>query len=155
MAKNNTTNLLDGLLAAGLISEVTGRDKLRLFGLPHVAPLRRVIVPSRRPIPGRGRGRPRTLLNGAAALPQEPIAGPAQAKGATLGTLELQFDPLPPPEFDFAEFDRFMAQAEAATAHKPGAHRGACRERTMAAWTAQEMRRIVPCLAGGWFTAAS
>jgi hypothetical protein len=37
MAANNATHLLEGLVAENLIVEVTGRQKRRLYGLPHVA----------------------------------------------------------------------------------------------------------------------
>jgi hypothetical protein len=37
LAVNNGTHLLDSLVAEGVIVEVTGRRKRRMFGLPHVA----------------------------------------------------------------------------------------------------------------------
>jgi hypothetical protein len=44
MAINNATHLLEGLVAENLIVEITGRQKRRLYGLPHVAALRQAIA---------------------------------------------------------------------------------------------------------------
>ena len=58
IAIKNAIRLLDGLVVLGVISEVTHRSKRRLYGLKHLAPLRAVSAPPRRPQPGRRPGRP-------------------------------------------------------------------------------------------------
>ncbi|MFZ6765246.1 hypothetical protein [Pseudoroseomonas sp. WGS1072] len=62
--------ILDDLVRRGVAVEVTHRHSRRLFGLAGLAPLRKAAAPPRRPLPGRGRGRPRTL-------PPETEAPPA------------------------------------------------------------------------------
>ncbi|WP_246789524.1 hypothetical protein [Acetobacter nitrogenifigens] len=49
---------LGQFLAEGLIVEVTHREARRLFALKGLEPLRHVVQPPRRPLPGRSRGRP-------------------------------------------------------------------------------------------------
>jgi len=58
IAVKTAIRLLDLLLAAGVVVEVTHRSKRRLFGLRHLAPLGEAVRPPYRPMPGRGRGRP-------------------------------------------------------------------------------------------------
>lgn len=53
--------ILEALAADGVVVEVTGRAARRLFGLHGLAPLAAAVAPPRRPVPGRGRGRPRNL----------------------------------------------------------------------------------------------
>ena len=53
------TGLLDDFVGAGIAVEVTHRSARRLFGLAGLAPVREATAPPRRPMPGRGRGRPR------------------------------------------------------------------------------------------------
>jgi hypothetical protein len=54
-----STELLDRFVAEGAAVEVTHRSARRLFGLVGLAPLRDATNGPRRPMPGRGRGRPR------------------------------------------------------------------------------------------------
>lgn len=63
MSIKSATELLDGFLAEGIVAEVTHRSARRLFGLVGMAPVREVTQPPRRPEPGRGRGRPRLILD--------------------------------------------------------------------------------------------
>ena len=63
MSIKSATELLDGFLAEGIVVEVTHRSARRLFGLTGMAPVREVAQPPRRPEPGRGRGRPRRILD--------------------------------------------------------------------------------------------
>ena len=54
-----TTELLDRFVVSEIAVEVTHRSARRLFGLADMAPVRAATAPPRRPMPGRGRGRPR------------------------------------------------------------------------------------------------
>jgi len=54
-----TTELLDRFVGTEIAVEVTHRSARRLFGLAAMAPVRDATTPPRRPMPGRGRGRPR------------------------------------------------------------------------------------------------
>ena len=71
-----TTELLDRFVATEVAVEVTHRSARRLFGLAGMAPVRAATTAPRRPIPGRGRGRPRSddlqeeLVAPAAPLPR-------------------------------------------------------------------------------------
>ena len=62
IAVKSAIRILDELLAAGTVIEVTHRSKRRLFGLKGLAPLREVVRPPYRPDPNRGRGRPRQAI---------------------------------------------------------------------------------------------
>lgn len=90
--------LLDRFVAAEIAVEVTHRSARRLFGLSGMAPVREVTIPPRRPMPGRGRGRPRFE-----ALPEPEAAPPA---------------PLPPvsrferPPIDYAALEEAMAHCD-------------------------------------------
>ncbi len=55
-----TTELLDRFVVSEIAVEVTHRSARRLFGLAEMAPVRAATTAPRRPIPGRGRGRPRS-----------------------------------------------------------------------------------------------
>jgi hypothetical protein len=55
-----TTELLDRFVATEIVVEVTHRSARRLFGLAEMAPVRAATTAPRRPMPGRGRGRPRS-----------------------------------------------------------------------------------------------
>ncbi len=55
-----TTELLDRFVVPEIGVEVTHRSARRLFGLPEMAPVRIATAAPRRPMPGRGRGRPRS-----------------------------------------------------------------------------------------------
>ena len=100
MAVKNTTALLDGFCVEGIVVEVTHRSKRRLFGLAALAPLRGEVAPPRRPEPGRGRGRPLTLI-----VADEVLSPP------------LPEPPLTPIErraFDYSDFEHWMAHADQA-----------------------------------------
>jgi hypothetical protein len=64
-----TTELLDRFVATEIAVEVTHRSARRLFGLAEMAPMRAASSAPRRPVPGRGRGRPRSE-----DLPEEMVA---------------------------------------------------------------------------------
>lgn len=70
-----TTELLDRFVGTQIAVEVTHRSARRLFGLAAMAPVRDATTAPRRPMPGRGRGRPRSddlqeeLVAPAAPLP--------------------------------------------------------------------------------------
>ena len=68
--------LLERFVAAEIAVEVTHRSARRLFGLAGLAPVREVTVPPRRPVPGRGRGRPRLELPPEAEPPLHPSPPP-------------------------------------------------------------------------------
>ncbi len=98
MAIKNAAALLDEFRAAGIAVEVTHRSKRRLFGLAHLAPLRDGVAPPRRPEPGRGRGRPRNLVErdvpSAPPLPERPLT-PIERKA-----------------IDYSDLERWMANAD-------------------------------------------
>ena len=101
MATNNATRLLDGFVVLGVASEVTHRSKRRLYGLKHLAPLREAAGPPRRPVPGRGPGRP-----SAASLYDD-----ADGDVAQIAVPLPPSPPLPPLErrtFEFSELDRLL-----------------------------------------------
>ncbi len=98
MAVNNAAALLDGFQADGVAVEVTHRSKRRLFGLAALAPLRDEVAPPRRPMPGRGPGRPPNLpTETEAALPPLP---------------PMPLSPVERRAFDYTEFEAAMAFAE-------------------------------------------
>ncbi len=72
MSIKGATVLLDRLAAAGIAVEVTHRAARRLFGLAGMVPVREVSAPPRRPMPGRGRGRPRLEAETVSAEPIPP-----------------------------------------------------------------------------------
>ena len=53
------TGLLDDFVGTEIAVEVTHRSARRLFGLAGMVPIREATAAPRRPVPGRGRGRPR------------------------------------------------------------------------------------------------
>jgi hypothetical protein len=55
-----TTEMLARFVTTEIAVEVTHRSARRLFGLAEMAPVRAATTAPRRPIPGRGRGRPRS-----------------------------------------------------------------------------------------------
>jgi len=97
LAVKNAIGLLDGLVAAGVVVEVTHRAKRRLFGLAGLAPLAAVVRPPARP--ERGRGRPPLIAE----------------------TPEAQTAPLPPfsrierQRFDYSDLEAAMAHADQVT----------------------------------------
>ncbi len=100
MAVNNAAALLDGFCAGGIAVEVTHRSKRRLFGLAELAPLRDSVAPPKRPMPGRGRGRPPILPDEDEVAPlPPPLPEPA-------------FTPLDRRAFDYGEIETWMENAE-------------------------------------------
>jgi hypothetical protein len=101
MAVNNAAALLEGFCAAGIAVEVTHRSKRRLFGLAGLAPLRDGVAPPKRPMPGRGRGRPPIL--------------PDEDEVASLPALpEPPLNPRDRQDFDYGEIETWMVNAEQA-----------------------------------------
>jgi hypothetical protein len=94
-----TTELLDRFVGSEIAVEVTHRSARRLFGLAEMAPVRAATTAPRRPMPGRGRGRPRS------DDPEEELVAPAA--------------PLPPtsrfqhPPIDYGALEEAMAHCEA------------------------------------------
>ena len=93
-----TTELLDRFVATEIAVEVTHRSARRLFGLAEMAPVRAATTVRRRPMPGRGRGRPR------AEDPPEELVAPIA--------------PLPPtsrfqhPPIDYGALEEAMAHCD-------------------------------------------
>ena len=86
--------ILDELVRREVAVEVTHRHSRRLFGLAGLAPLRQAAAPPRRPLPGRGRGRPRELPAVVEEPPEVlppaslPRAGPLERRAFDYGDLE-------------------------------------------------------------------
>ena len=95
--------ILDDLVRHGVAVEVTHRHSRRLFGLAGLAPLRAAAAPPRRPLPGRGRGRPR-------AMPPETEPLPAAETMPPLPPAA----PLARPAFDYGELAAAMQAVDAA-----------------------------------------
>lgn len=89
--------LLEDLLRRDIAIEVTGRSARRLFGLRGLAPLAAAVAPSRRPEPGRGRGRPRAVPAVDAPPPLLPVAPRA---------------PLAPAAFDYSDLTAALAAVD-------------------------------------------
>ena len=100
MTVKNAAALLDGFCAQGIAVEVTHRSKRRLFGRAGLAPLRAEVAPPRRPMPGRGLGRPPTLEI-EADLPPVPLP-------------ERPLSPIERRAFDYSELEHWIAHAEQA-----------------------------------------
>jgi hypothetical protein len=58
MSVKSATVMLDRFVAEDIVMEVTHRSARRLYGLAGMTPVRDATVGPRRPLPGRGRGRP-------------------------------------------------------------------------------------------------
>jgi hypothetical protein len=101
MAVKNAIMLLDQFCAGGVAVEVTHRSKRRLFGLTGLAPLRDEVAPPRRPEPGRGRGRPVSVIDDAEIPVQPPLA-------------ERPLSPMQRRDFDYSELDHWMTQTDQA-----------------------------------------
>ena len=106
----NASPLLEALVERGIAIEVTHRSKRRLYGLKDLAPLREEASPPRRRTPGRGRGRPPRGATKPAIVAENSSA---------IGDIPLVADrqslsPLERKEFDFADIDRWMQQADEA-----------------------------------------
>jgi hypothetical protein len=105
MATKNATRLIEGFVVLGIASEVTHRSKRRLYGLKHLAPLRGIAAPPRRPVPSRRSGR--------------PIGSPFGRSDGNEGIVSVRppFPPLPPlerREYEFGELDRWLDLADQA-----------------------------------------
>ena len=78
IALKSAIRLLNELVAAGIVLEVTYRAKRRLFALQGLAPLRDIVRPPYRPDPNRGRGQPRHEVEedfaDATHVPPQPLA---------------------------------------------------------------------------------
>jgi hypothetical protein len=109
MATKNATRLLEGFVVLGIVSEATQRSKRRLYGLKHLAPLREIAAPPRRPLPGRRPGRPSTasLAGEDAESASLPETGTKPAPSPPLPSLERQ-------EYEFGELDRWLDLADQA-----------------------------------------
>jgi hypothetical protein len=108
IAVKNAAALLDGFVERGIAIEVTHRSKRRLYGLRHLAPLREETAPSKRPIPGRSRGRPPGRASGPMVVDES-----AQVRDTTPPLTErLVLTPLERREFDFSDLDRWMREAD-------------------------------------------
>jgi hypothetical protein len=99
MAVNNAAALLESFCAGGIAVEVTHRSKRRLFGLAGLAPLRDGIAPPKRPMPGRGRGRPPILPDDDAVVPPPALPEPP-------------FNPRGRQDFDYGEIETWMVNTE-------------------------------------------
>ena len=100
MAGKNAILLLDEFCAEGIAVEVTHRSRRRIFGLAGLTPLRNEVAPPRRPMPGRGRGRP-------PLHPVETEVPPVQLPEPRLNRIERQ-------EFDYSDLAHWVAQADQA-----------------------------------------
>ncbi len=99
MSVKSATELLDQFVAADIVVEVTHRSARRLFGLVGMAPVRDVTAAPRRPQLGRGRGRPRLVIEPAAAVDDLPPP-------------DLPMSRLERPPIDYAALEAAMAQCE-------------------------------------------
>jgi hypothetical protein len=95
-----TTELLDRFVATEIAVEVTHRSARRLFGLAEMAPVRTATTAPRRPIPGRGPGRPPIERN----LPVQELAQPP---------LLPPVSRLERPPIDYGALDAAMAHCDA------------------------------------------
>ena len=102
MAIKNAGALLEAFCAVGIAVEVTHRSKRRLFGLAGLTPLRDGVAAPRRPMPGRGRGRPPHLPAEDEATPVLPV--PARS-----------LSPIERRQFDYSELAAAMAFADETT----------------------------------------
>jgi hypothetical protein len=105
MAVKNAARLLDAFCAEGIAVEVTHRSKRRLFTLTTLASLREGVAPPRRTMPGRGRGRPRTV----------PVA--AELAPPPLPLPERPLSPVERRSFDYTDLAHAMALAEQTIRH--------------------------------------
>ena len=96
-----TTELLDRFVAMEIAVEVTHRSARRLFGLAQMAPVRAATIAPRRPIPGRGRGRPRSE-----DLADELVAPPAPPPSMS----RFQHPPI-----DYGALEEAMAYCDSVT----------------------------------------
>ncbi|HTW29819.1 MAG TPA: hypothetical protein VME92_22030 [Acetobacteraceae bacterium] len=99
MAVKNAAALLDAFRAAGIAVEVSHRARRRLFGLQGQAPLRDSVSPPRRPVPGRGRGRPPSIPF------QESVADSPPPQLPLLSPIERR-------AFDYSDLEHWMAHLD-------------------------------------------
>ena len=99
MSIKSAIALLDDFVGRGVVVEVTHRSARRLFGLPGMKAVRDVTTAPRRPVPGRGRGRP----------PETQVTRPIVESPTSL----LPIRPERPP-IDYAALDAAVAQCERA-----------------------------------------
>jgi hypothetical protein len=100
MSVKGASELLDDFVAEGVAVEMTHRSARRLFGLHGLAPLREATAPPRRPVPGRGRGRPPIVAEpGESEVP--PVALPPVGRRQR-------------PLVDYAALEAAMAQCDQA-----------------------------------------
>jgi hypothetical protein len=95
----NAASLLDDFCGMGIAVEVSHRARRRLFGLQGQGPLRDTVSPPRRPLPGRGRGRPPAV-----PLEEQVEDGPP-----------APLPPLTPIErraFDYSDLEHWMAHLD-------------------------------------------
>lgn len=99
IAVKNALRILDELCAAEIAIEVTHRSRRRLFGLAGLTPLRAVVRPPYRPVPGRGPGRPRIeRVDPVIAPPDTPLLQP--------------LSPLERRDFDYTALEAAMAELD-------------------------------------------
>ena len=136
MAVKNAGVLLEAFCAAGIAVEVTHRSKRRLFGLVGLAPLRDGVAPPRRPMPGRGRGRPPHLPANDTVPPTLPVA----ARPLT---------PIERRQFDYSELEAAMAFADETTRQARRNLEALCSGPLSASQAGTGGRRTLPALALG------
>lgn len=99
MSIKSAIALLDDFVARGVAVEVTHRSARRLFGLPAMRPVRDVTTAPRRPVPGRGQGRP-SEINVIEAIVEAPML-PRRIRSER-------------PQIDYAALEAAMAECERA-----------------------------------------
>jgi hypothetical protein len=93
-----TTELLDRFVVSEIAVEVTHRSARRLFGLAEMAPVRAATAAPRRPVAGRGRGRPRSE-----ELPEAELPPPAPL---------LPVSRYERPQIDYSALEEAMAHCD-------------------------------------------
>ena len=93
------TGLLDDFVTAEIAVEVTHRSARRLFGLAGMTPVREATAAPRRPMPGRGRGRPRL---------EQPLE-----EGPSLLAPLLPIPRFERPAIDYSALEEAMAHCDA------------------------------------------
>ena len=103
MSLKSALQLLSVFQDRGIVVEVTHRAAHRLFGLAGLDPLRDVVTPPNRPVPGRKRGRPRKNdpFTAQSVLAEESAQLPPPTR-------------LDPVQFDYEDLAAAMNQADEA-----------------------------------------
>jgi hypothetical protein len=109
MTVQNAQCLLNRFVKRGIAIEVTHRAAYRLFGLAGLSPLRAIVVPPHRPVPGRKRGRPRKDDPATAC-----VANTEEEDHLYLQSEPLRKASLGPIMFDYDELADAMAKADEA-----------------------------------------